>query len=215
MIIRRDAGTGLVMRVTLAVIPQRLGVPADAADPAEAGLDLLADLVATDGLRAQLASSGLLSQSLHVNLAELADAEPGQPRPRRRSLPGAAHRAVRGQRHRRLGRERDEPPVQSLPIEELMSTFTTLLANVNALVTEEGFRSAPANIGALIADIREVVETSGIKETPAQIAATLASIQAVVAEVETQELMTELAARSRPRASPSSGSASPPRACRR
>ena len=191
VIIRRDDGAGVMMRVTMAVIPQRLGVPADAADPTAAGLDLLADLVATGGLRAQLATSGLLSQSLHVDLAELDAAEPAsldraaQPYPVLPTAPSEVS-GIAASAENVMNR------LSNLPIEELMSTFTTLLANVNALVTEEGFRSAPANIGALIADIREVVETSGIKETPAQIAATLASIQNVVEDVETQELMTEL-----------------------
>ncbi len=193
VIIRRDAGTSLMMRVTMTVIPQRLGVPSDSPDATAAGLDLLADLVATDGLRAQLASSGLLSQSLHVNLAELAEAEPAslardaQPHPVLPTAPSEVA-GIAASAENVMNR------LSSLPIEELMNTFTTLLANVNALVTEEGFRSAPANIGALIADIREVVETSGIKETPAQIAATLASIQNVVADVETRELMASLAA---------------------
>lgn len=191
VIIRRDEGSGLMMRVTLAVIPQRLGVPSDDADPGEAGLDLLADLVATGGLRAQLASSGLLSQSLHVNLAELSDAEPASLDRAARPYPvlPTAPSEVTGIA---ASAESVMNRLSKLPIEELMTTFTTLLANVNSLVTEEGFRSAPANIGALIADIREVVETSGIKDTPAQIAATLASIQNVVEEVETEELMTEL-----------------------
>jgi paraquat-inducible protein B len=83
--------------------------------------------------------------------------------------------------------------LSSLPIEELMTTVTTLVGNVNALVTSPEVRSAPENVGALIADIREVVETSGIKDTPAQIAATLASIQSVVSDLETRKVMASLA----------------------
>nr|MBA3326035.1 MCE family protein [Paracoccaceae bacterium] len=191
VILRTGGGPQLVMRVTLAVLPQRLGVPAEEGDPAQAGLDLLAALV-EDGLRAQLASSGLLSQSLYVALAELPTAEPAsldrdaQPYPVIPTAPSEVS-GIAASAEGVMNR------IAALPIEELMSTFTTLLANVNVLVSDEGFRSASANIGALIADIREVVETSGIKDTPAQIAATLASIQAVVAEVETREVMTALA----------------------
>ena len=73
-----------------------------------AALDLLADQVEHGGLRARLATSGLLSQTLYVDLAEVPDAPPAEPRPRRRALPAAAERAVRHLRHRRLGRGRAE-----------------------------------------------------------------------------------------------------------
>lgn len=192
-VVRREEGaTRLLMRVTLAVLPQRLGLPADAADPAAAGLDLIAELV-EGGLRAQLASSGLLSQSLHVSLAEPADPAPGsldraaEPYPVIPSAPSEVSglaASAEGVMNR----------LASLPIEELMTTFTTLLANINAVVADPAVRSAPANLGALIADIRETVETSGIKETPAQIAATLASVRNVVEELETRQVMTSLAA---------------------
>jgi paraquat-inducible protein B len=192
VIVRDGERPQLSMRVTFDVLPQRLGVPAEAGDPAEAGLDLLASLV-DGGLRAQLAASGLLTQTLHVNLAELPEAEPAalirdaDPLPVIPSAPTETSGLA-------ASAEGVMARLAALPIEELMSTFTTLLANVNAVVADPALRQAPADLGALIADVREVVETSGIRETPAQIAATLASIQAVVAEVETQELMTALAA---------------------
>ncbi len=186
-------GPQLSMRVTLAVLPQRLGVPVDVADPDAAGLALLEQLVSGRNLRARLASSGLLSQSLHVALAEVPDAAPAaldldaEPFPVLPSAPsditGIAASA-----------ESVMTRLSNLPIEELMGTFTTLLANINTIVTDEGVRTAPANLGALIADVREIVDTSGIKETPAQIAAVLASIQAIVEETETRELVQTLAA---------------------
>jgi paraquat-inducible protein B len=181
----------LAMRVTLEVMPQRLGVPADEGDPVEAGLDLMARLVER-GLRAQLATSGLLSQALHVDLAELPEAQPASLLRDAEPLPviPTAPSEVSGLA---ASAEGVMKRLSDLPIEELMASVTTLMANVNALVTEEGFRQAPANLGALIADVREIVEESGIKETPARIAATLASIQAVVADVETRELMGALA----------------------
>ena len=192
VVLREADGPQVAMRVTFDIVPQRLGVPPDAADPREAGLDLLADLVER-GLRVRLASSGLLSQSLHLELAELPDAAPAaflpdaEPDPVVPAAPAETSglaASAEGVMNR----------LAALPVEELMTTFTTLLANVNALLSEEGFRRAPANIGALIADIREMVETSGIRETPARIAETLASIQAVVGEVETREVMAAVAA---------------------
>jgi paraquat-inducible protein B len=190
VILREGERPELRMRVTLELAPQRLGVAAPEDQAAEAGLDLLGELVA-QGLRAQLASSGLLSQSLHVALAELPeaplatllrDAEPLPVIPTAPSETSGLAASAEGVMTR----------LAALPIEELIETFTTLLANVNAVVADPAVRAAPADIGALVADLREVVETSGIRETPAQIAATLASIQAVVAEVETRELTTAL-----------------------
>ncbi len=193
VILRGQGGTRLVMRVTLAVLPQRLGVPSAEGDPAEAGLDLISDLVENSGLRAQLASSGLLSQSLHISLAEIAAADPAtldraaNPHPVIPTAPSETS-GIAASAEGVMNR------LSSLPIEELMTTFTTLLANINTIVTDEGVRTAPANLGALIADIRDVVETSGVRQTPAQIAAVLASIQAIVAETETSELVSTLAA---------------------
>lgn len=188
--IREGGETRLRMRVTLAIVPQRMGVVAEDGAIPEAGLDLLSELV-DHGLRAQLASSGILGQSLFVNLAELADAEPASLDRDALPLPviPSAPTQVSGLA---ASAEGVMKRLASLPLEDLVRTFTTLLANVNSVVADPNVRSAPANIGALVADIREVVETSGIKETPAQIARTLASIREVVGEVETQELVTAL-----------------------
>jgi paraquat-inducible protein B len=190
VVIRDGDRPQLRMRITLAIVPQRLGVIAEDGAIPEAGLDLLSELV-DQGLRAQLATSGLLAQSLHVNLAELPDAAPAtllrdaQPLP---VIPSAASQTS----GLAASAEGVMKRISSLPLEELVETFTTLLANVNAVVADPNVRKAPADIAALIADVREVVETSGIKETPAQIAQTLASIREVVGEVETQEIVAAL-----------------------
>ncbi len=190
VVIEGEAGPELLMRVTLVVLPQRLGVDADAEDPEAAGLDLLGSLVGR-GLRARLATEGLLSQSLHVSLAELPEAEPAaflrdaEPNPVLPTAPSNVS-GIAASAEGVMNR------IAALPIEELMATFTTLLANINTIVTDEGVRSAPANLGALIADMREIVETSGIRETPAQIAALIASVQEIVGEAESRELVVAL-----------------------
>ncbi|MBP7000664.1 MlaD family protein [Amaricoccus sp.] len=190
VVLREGDATRLRMRVTLAIVPQRMGIVAEAGAIPEAGLDLLADLVG-QGLRAQLASAGLLGQSLFVNLAELPDAPAAAlerdalPLP---VIPSAATEAS----GLAASAEGVMKRLAALPLEDLIRTFTTLLANVNAVVADPNVRTVPANIGALIADIRETVDTSGIKDTPAQIAQTLATIREVVSQVETQELVTAL-----------------------
>lgn len=179
----------VTMRATLSIAVARLGLPADAS--AEQGIDLLNALV-DGGLRARLAAAGLLSQTLRVELAEMPEAPPARmnvtalPNPILPSAPtdGSTLTASAEGLMNRLA---------SLPIEELMTTVTTLVSNVNALVTSPEVRAAPENLGALIADLREMVDTSGIKEMPAQIAATLASIQSVVSDLETRQVMASLA----------------------
>jgi paraquat-inducible protein B len=160
----RPEGPRIRMRVNLSVAPERLGVPADAEDPEAAALDLLDQLVAR-GLRAQLTATGLLSQALFVNLSELPDAAPAslireaEPYP---VIPNAPPEisGVAASAEGVLNR------ISALPIEELIETVTTLLANVNAIVADESVRAAPENLGLLLADIRDIVATSGIRETP-------------------------------------------------
>lgn len=191
VVIGSGEATQLRMRVTMAIAPQRMGVIAEPGAIPEAGLTLLADLVDHRGMRAQLAASGLLSQSLHVNLAELPDAAPAtferaaEPLPVMPSAPSETSglaASAEGVMNR----------ISSLPLEDLVQTFTTLIANVNAVVADPNVRKAPADIASLIADVREVVETSGIKDTPARIAETLASIQQVAKQVETDQLVAAL-----------------------
>lgn len=179
----------LSMRATLSISLQRMGLPPDATE--EQGLALLSDLVGK-GLRAQLSASGLLSQTQRIELAEMPDAPPASMNLTARPnaiLPSAPS----DQSTLTASAEGLMNRLSSLPIEQLMTTVTTLVSNVNALVTSPEVRSAPENLGALLADIREMVDTSGIKETPAQIAATLASIQSVVSDIETRKVMASLA----------------------
>ncbi len=194
-IVEDAAGPRIVLRATLSVLPARFGiVAAEDADPAataEAALDLIAAQVA-EGLRAQLASSGLLTQTLYVDLVDLPDPAPAdlardaEPYPVLPSAPSEVS-GIAASAESVLQR------VQNLPVEELLETATTLLASVNRLVSDEAVRTAPENLGLLLADLRTLVNDSGLMEAPEDLRALIASAQALVAEAEEQQLVATLA----------------------
>ena len=174
-----DAGRPQVsLRATLAIAPSRIGVPDDAPDPAAATLDALETQVAL-GLRARLATTGLIAQSLQVELVEVPDAPPAalnrdaQPNPVIPSVPAdlsSVATSVEGVLKR----------VSDLPLEQVVQNAAELLGNLNALVTDERVRSAPENLGALLADLRTMLDSSGIKQAPAELSALLASARQIV-----------------------------------
>jgi len=168
----------VTLRTTLSIAPSRIGIAEDTPDAAAAALDAL-DAQVARGLRARLATSGLLAQSLQVELVELPDApEAGlvraaEPNPVIPSVPAdlsSVATSVEGVLKR----------VSDLPLEQVVQNAATLLGNLNALVTDERVRAAPENLGALLADLREVLDSSGIKQAPADLSATLASARALI-----------------------------------
>ncbi len=188
-----DAGRPQVsLRATLAISPSRIGVPDDAPDPAAATLDALETQVAL-GLRARLATTGLIAQSLQVELVEVPDAPPAalnleaQPNPVIPSVPAdlsSVATSVEGVLKR----------VSDLPLEQVVQNAAELLGNLNALVTDDRVRSAPENLGALLADLRTMLDSSGIKQAPAELSALLASARQIVDQAVQAKLVDDLAA---------------------
>ena len=115
----------------------------------------------------------------------------GDPRTRRRAQPAAAERAVRRRQHRRLGREHD-PARRQAAARGLVNAAVSILENANAIVTSDGVRQAPENLGLLLADARRLIGESGIQEAPAQVAAILASARALVDQATQQQLVANL-----------------------
>jgi paraquat-inducible protein B len=182
----------VTLRATLSIAPSRLGIPEDAADPVAAALDVLEAQVA-QGLRARLATSGLIAQSLQVELVELPEApaasldRDAEPNPVIPSVPadlGSVTTSIEGVIKR----------VSDLPLEEVVQNAATLLGNLNALVTDERVRSAPENLGALLADLRTMLDSSGIKEAPADLSALLASARGLIDRAVEAQLVEDFAA---------------------
>lgn len=189
-------GPRVALRTTLAIVPERLGLPdpgpeADDAALVQAALDLLEAQV-EQGLRAQLASASLLTQSLYVDLVVLPDPEPAEleraaePYPVLPSAPSEVS-SITASAEGVLQR------MAALPIEELLENAVALLGNVNALLTDEAIRSAPENLGLLLADLRTLVNDSGLMEAPGDVRAVLASIEALLAEASERQVVAAFA----------------------
>ena len=172
-------------------MPQRLGITGtETSDAPGQALDLLASQV-EQGLRAQLAASGLLTQTLFVNLAMVPDAPPAEldrdaePNPLLPSAPSDVTNVA-------TAAESVLQRVAKLPLEDVVDGAVALLANINALVTSEGVRQAPENLGLLLADARKLVGQEGIQDAPAQLAAILASARALVDQATEEQLVANL-----------------------
>jgi paraquat-inducible protein B len=186
-----DGAKDVTLRTTLALVPARLGITDTTTGAApDAALDLLESQV-RGGLRARLAASGILTQTLYVDLVEVPGATPAtldrdaQPYPILPSAPSditgiAASAETVMQR------------LAKLPLEDLVEAAVTLLANANAIVTSEGVRQAPENLGLLLADARTLIGQEGIQQAPAQVAAILASARALVDQATEQQLVANL-----------------------
>lgn len=181
--------TVLRQRATISLVPERFGQPETPPEGGtrEAALDYI-EVRVNEGLRAQLASQGLLTQTLYVNLVELPGASPAlfqrnaEPYPILPSAPSSA------------GDVADSAAgimdrLSALPIEEVVQNVITLLSNANSVIEDPRVRSAPENLGALIADLRETLNSSGIQEAPEQIASILGAVREVVEQANQAQLV--------------------------
>ena len=82
--------------------------------------------------------------------------------------------------------------ITDLPLEDVVESAVTLLANINAIVTDERVRAAPENLGLLLADVRELVNEAGIQQAPAELAAILASVRELVDQATQAQLVANL-----------------------
>ena len=190
-IVDRDGKPTVVLQATLAIVPARFGVSEDSEEAmASKALDLIAAEV-DRGLRARLATSGLLSQTLFVDLAEIPDAAPAtldrdaEPYPRLPTAPSDTSSLA-------ASAEGLVKRVTDLPLEQVVQSAVTLLANVNALVTAPEIRAAPENLGLLLADARALLNEPGIQQAPGELAAILASVRAVVDQATQAQLVENL-----------------------
>lgn len=191
-VVQTANGPSVELRTTFTVRPNRMGVTAEGEAARDEALDVLQASVA-DGLRARLATAGLISPTLFIELVDVPDAEPASidedadPYPVIPTVP-TDEADLLGSAQGVMDR------VASLPVEEVMESVITLLANVNSLITDEEFQAMPGNVGGMIADLREggAVENvnaaiESFRTIADQIAATelAARLDALVAEADT------------------------------
>ncbi len=189
-VVRIDGRPVVRARATLTLNPSRVGLPNDEDARAKA-LDLL-EAGVLRGARARLVSANILTSSLYVEFAEIPDAAPAvldrdaKPYPEIPSVSTAGSSLA-------ASAEGVLQRVQNLPIEEVMNAVTTLLGNANRLITEEGVRKAPENLGLLLGDLRKLVGSDAVQQAPQDLAATLASARALLDSFAERQLATEIA----------------------
>ncbi|MBN8630802.1 MAG: MCE family protein [Rhodobacterales bacterium] len=158
-------GRRVYVRATVAIDPSAIGLAPET--PAEETIAFVGSLV-DDGLRAQLATTSLLSAALVIELNQVPDASP------------VALRQLEG-----------EPPV--IPsVKSQLSDFTAtaegVLERVNALPVEE----VMARAISLMEAIEDVARSDGTKRAPDALASLLDETRALVADEDTQALPGEL-----------------------
>ena len=143
-------GDRVEQEITLAVTPERLGLPADAT-PEEA-LDFIARQV-DQGLRARITSAGFFGTSLEVELVERPDAatasldRAAKPYPVIPSLPGEVSdftETAQGFLSR----------VGNLPIEEALKSVTDMMNSITAIASSDDTRAIPAALRGTLDDAK-------------------------------------------------------------
>jgi paraquat-inducible protein B len=149
--VKDDRGEDHVQQeVTLALTPERLGLPAGAS--AEQALDFVEGQV-RQGLRARLASAGFFGTSLEVELVALPGVAPAQldrnaqPHPVIPSAPGDIS-DFSGTAQGFLAR------VGNLPIEEVLKSATDMMNSVTAIASSEDTRAIPGALRGTLDDAR-------------------------------------------------------------
>ncbi len=176
------------LNAILSIQPARLGLEVQAS-PA-AALNFMAGRV-RDGLRARLASAGLLAGGLKVELVE--SGQPGAlsipdmtatiPQiPTAESKMGDAGASVEGVITR----------VSNLPIEELMASAIDFLNSAQDFVASDELRGVPEEAVGLLEDVRGLVGSDEVQNVPVLLAATLTRLEAVMAQLEEQQLVARL-----------------------
>lgn len=183
---------GVQILVTFAVSPARIGL-GDATSIADVEADL-AQRVA-DGLRARVASEGLLGGTLIVELLEQGSrADAGRlvtdlvEVPLMPSLPPDVTEASAnlGAMMARVG---------ALPIEELMAAAIDALDGVARLSNGDELNALPANVNALVTEARSIVAADEIQSTLSNLSMSAAALQGLVAGIaESDGLATALSA---------------------
>nr|WP_283254914.1 MlaD family protein [Marivita sp. GX14005] len=178
-VVDTDFGPELSLIVSVAIDPQRMGLPAGATP--EETVEFFRFAVST-GMRARLATQSLLSSDLRVELVVLDD------------VPSAQLQEMEGEPPRLPSIESNLSDftataegvlerINALPIEEVMQQAISLMDAVETLARSEDLQRVPGSAVALIDDARALVGSEALQAIPAQIEAAVADLQSIVADV--------------------------------
>lgn len=178
-----------MQRAILSLQATRMGLP-DTTTEAEL-LDFLAAEV-EGGLRARVASTGLLGTTLVVELVRLPDAAPAvldrgaTPYPVLPSAPPVVTdpRATAEGLFSRLS---------SLPIEDVLGAVTNFLNSATALVTSPELRETPGAVRDLIREAQSLIGSEELQSVPQQVGAMLAEVRALTTDLRASGIDEKLA----------------------
>lgn len=167
----------LKQRVTVAISPERLGLP-----PGSSAQDALrfVEQAVADGVRARAASSGFFGTSLMIEMVDIPDAAPAaieydQDLPIMPSVPGEIE-DVRASARGFFSR------VGSLPFEELMQSATNMMDSVTELAASPDTRALPDKLGRTIDEARLAISDLGAMTSELRDAGAAANILRMVDE---------------------------------
>ncbi|GFE66073.1 PqiB family protein [Litoreibacter roseus] len=176
------------LRTTLSLRPNKLGLP-PGTDDAQI-IEFLSARVA-EGLRARVASDGLLGGNLVIELAELPDMntvvlrrdEDGTP-----ILPDAPAQTSSFAASAEGVFER----INALPVEEMLESVIALLDNVNRVVGAEAMQTLPDRTVALLDDTRAIIASDDLRLAVGDLRRTSADIQKIVGDVANSQAVENL-----------------------
>jgi paraquat-inducible protein B len=176
------------LNAILSIQPAHLGLRGDVT--ADAALAFLKERV-KDGLRARLASASLLTGGLKVEMVIVEDVEEAVLQeaanglvvmPTTESDVSDAAATVEGVFTR----------INSLPIEELLSSAISFLNSAEAFVSDEDLRETPQDVRTLLGELTGLVSSEDVKNVPVALNATLTKIEGLVARLEQERIVERL-----------------------
>jgi len=176
------------LNAILSIQPAHLGLRGEVT--AQTALAFLKERV-SDGLRARLASASLLTGGLKVEMVIVDDAEEAALEetenglvvmPTTESDVSDAAATVEGVFTR----------INSLPIEELLSSAISFLNSAEAFVSDEDLRETPQDVRTLLGELTGLVSSEDVKNVPVALNATLSKIEQLVAQLEQERIVERL-----------------------
>ena len=181
-IVETDRGPEVRLMANLGLDPKRLGL----GDTAGAGeVYSFLERAVEEGLRARLATSGLFSSSLIVELSTLAETAPAafnrdaQPFP---VLPSVTSNlpdftsTVEGVLER----------INRLPVEDTLNQAIKTMAALEALLSNPDLLDVPGEAKGLISDARGLLNSEETQAIPAELRGAIADLRSIVAELREQ-----------------------------
>ena len=180
------------LNVLVEIQPAQLGLQQQVTP--DAALDFLRTRVDA-GLRARLATTGLLGQGLKIELVQVPDAPPDPLRtpdggipilPTTQSDTESMAATVEGVVTR----------INDLPIEELLDRAISFLASAETLLADPDLRATPGDARALLADIRAVTSSDGVQQIPSALETLLTQLETLLGQIEAAQLAARIGAAS-------------------